>query len=141
LLGEHGIQKDSAAGRQQFEQRMELRRREENDSQEFKPLERGWYLGSQQFRAELLERMESQLKEHHSAGCRLRQRRQFLPAPFKTKGHLDFPQIVTGGVPFRPTTNWNIEVDIDWTDWDTVKTAPIDRVGALQLHWQSSFLY
>jgi len=66
---------------------------------------------------------------------------QFLPPPFKTKGHLDFPQIVTGGVSFRPTTNWNIEVDIDWTDWDTVKTAPIDRVGALQLHWQSSFLY
>jgi putative transposase len=66
LLGEHGIQRDNAAGRERFEQRMERRRAEENDGAEWKPLERGWCLGSEQFRAKLLERMGDQLGEHHS---------------------------------------------------------------------------
>lgn len=65
----------------------------------------------------------------------------FLPPPASTKTHLDFPQMVSGGVSFRPTTNWNFEVDIDWTDWDRVKSAVIDGVGALPLNWQSSFFY
>ena len=71
LLGEHGVPKDTTAGRQEFERRMERRRREESDGSEWKPLERGWCLGSERFRAELLERMERQLGEHHSG--RLRQ--------------------------------------------------------------------
>jgi long-chain fatty acid transport protein len=64
-----------------------------------------------------------------------------LPPPTATTAHLDFPQIVSGGISFRPTTNWNFEVDIDWTDWDRVKSAVIDGVGALTLNWQSSFFY
>jgi putative transposase len=58
LLGEHGIAKDSAAGRQQFERRMELRRRVE-DGEEFAPLQRGWCVGSEEFRQELLEQMNA----------------------------------------------------------------------------------
>jgi putative transposase len=53
LLGEQGIPKDSAAGRKEFERQMERRRWEELES-EFKPVERGWCLGSEAFRAELL---------------------------------------------------------------------------------------
>ena len=64
-----------------------------------------------------------------------------LPAPFDTKAHLDFPMIVAGGVSFRPTPDWNIEVDVDWTEWDRVKTVVIDNVGVLPLYWQSSFFY
>src|SRR5436190_10209924 len=52
LLGEHGIPQDSAAGRQEFEKRLELRRASEHP--EFNGLERGWLLGSEQFRKELL---------------------------------------------------------------------------------------
>ena len=70
LLGEHGIQKDTAAGREQFERRMEQRRAEETDESEWKPLKRGWYLGSEEFKAKLLERMEGQLGEHHSGKLR-----------------------------------------------------------------------
>ena len=72
LLGEHGIQKDSAAGRAHFEQRMEQRRREagDEDSQEWKPLKRGWFLGSEEFKAELLEKMEPHLGPHHSGKLR-----------------------------------------------------------------------
>jgi hypothetical protein len=71
LLGEHGIQKDTAEGRAAFEERMEGRRRERSDESEWKPVERGWCLGSEAFRAKLLERMEPHLGEHHSG--RLRQ--------------------------------------------------------------------
>lgn len=65
----------------------------------------------------------------------------FLPAPIQTTTHLNFPQMVVGGVSFRPTPNWNFEVDVDWTDWDHVKNAVIDNVGTLSLFWQSSFFY
>ena len=53
LLREKGIPKDSAAGRREFERQMEWRRREDLGP-EFKPVERGWCLGSEAFRAELL---------------------------------------------------------------------------------------
>ena len=70
LLAEHGIKADTAAGREEFERRMERRRLEETDGQEWKPLKRGWLLGSEEFRAKLLEAMESRLGEHHSGQLR-----------------------------------------------------------------------
>src|SRR6266478_6190003 len=70
LLGEHGIQKDTAAGREQFERRMEQRRLEETDEREWRPLKRAWFLGSEEFRAKLLEQMEGKLGEHHSGRLR-----------------------------------------------------------------------
>ncbi len=53
LLGEKGMPRDSMAGRQEFERQMERRRREDLEL-EFKPVERGWCLGSEVFREELL---------------------------------------------------------------------------------------
>lgn len=64
-----------------------------------------------------------------------------LPPDTGTKSHLDFPQIVVGGISFRPTTNWNVEFDLDWTDWDRTKSLDIDGFGALPLNWHSSFTY
>jgi putative transposase len=66
LLGEHGLQEDTAAARQKFEQRMEQRRREETDPEALLSLRRGWCLGSSGFRREMLARMEGNLGEHHS---------------------------------------------------------------------------
>ena len=70
LLGEHGIKEDTAAGREEFERQMEKRRMEETDERELKALKRDWFLGSQEFRAKLLERMEPHLGEHHSGRLR-----------------------------------------------------------------------
>jgi putative transposase len=53
LLGEKRIPRDSAAGRAEFERQME-RRRGEDLGAEFKPVERGWCVGSEAFREELL---------------------------------------------------------------------------------------
>src|SRR5258706_9365468 len=64
LLGEHGIPVDSEAGRRQFAAQVELRRRAELE-QEFKPLRRGWCLGSESFRKELLEQISTKRGRWH----------------------------------------------------------------------------
>jgi hypothetical protein len=66
LLGERGIQEDSAAGRQEFKRHREARRLEEAHEEELKPLRWGWCLGSERFRQEMLERMDGKLGENHS---------------------------------------------------------------------------
>jgi putative transposase len=66
LLGEHGIPRDSVAGRREFGRRMELRRLERNDPGQFKAVRRGWCLGDKTFRKELLAQMKEQVREHHS---------------------------------------------------------------------------
>jgi len=71
LLGEQGIQQDTAIGRQEFERRMEARRLEEIEEEDLKTLRRGWCLGSQEFKKELLEKMEGKLGESHSGEQRL----------------------------------------------------------------------
>jgi hypothetical protein len=70
LLGEHGIGEDSPAGWREFEQRMEVRRCETNEGAVLKCFRRGWFPGGEDFRKQLLERMEGQLGEHHSGEMR-----------------------------------------------------------------------
>ncbi|SRR6266404_4813656 len=64
LLGEWGIPKDSAAGRRVFGERMEWRRRD-NSAKEFKAVERGWCLGGEEFRKELLEQVTTRPGASH----------------------------------------------------------------------------
>ncbi|HVM48033.1 MAG TPA: hypothetical protein VMU04_08400 [Candidatus Acidoferrum sp.] len=66
LLGEHGIQQDTPGARQQFEQRMETRRQEETGPEALQALRCGWYLGSDAFKRQLLQRMEGSLGGHHA---------------------------------------------------------------------------
>ena len=57
-----------AAGRawdRAFEVGMEARRQPETDDAEWEPVRRGWCLGGEAFRKEMLERMEGELGEHH----------------------------------------------------------------------------
>ena len=70
LLGEHGIGEDTASGRQEFERRMELRRAAEGDEEALAPIRRGWCFGSEEFRRQMLERMDGQLGEHHAGDLR-----------------------------------------------------------------------
>jgi len=65
LLGEHGIPRDSKEGCREFGRRMELRRRAEDDPKQLKGLQRGWYLGSEAFRKELLAQMAERIGENH----------------------------------------------------------------------------
>ena len=70
LLGEHGIQEDTAVGRQEFERRMEARRLEETDEAQLKVFRRGWCLGSQEFKQQMLAWMEGKLGDNHSGQLR-----------------------------------------------------------------------
>ena len=66
LLGEWSNPKDSAAGRQHFAELMEQRRRLDH-REDFEGMRRGWCLGSEEFRQDLLERMRPSLKRNHTA--------------------------------------------------------------------------
>ena len=64
LLGEYGIPKDSPAGRQQLQRVLEARRGAEEGG-EFKAIRRGWCLGEETFRKELLAQMSERLGAEH----------------------------------------------------------------------------
>lgn len=64
LLGEHGIAKDSPAGRRTLEQRVEARRAAEA-SGEYQPIRRGWCLGADEFRRKLLAQADKKLEREH----------------------------------------------------------------------------
>ncbi|HEV2694003.1 MAG TPA: transposase [Verrucomicrobiae bacterium] len=65
LLGAYHIPKDSPAGRAELENDLERRRAHEDDGN-FKGIRRGWCLGSETFRAELVAAAETLAGEHHS---------------------------------------------------------------------------
>jgi REP element-mobilizing transposase RayT len=64
LLGEYRIPKDSPAWRQELERALEARRGAE-EGEEFKPIRRGWCLGEETFRQELLVQMSGRLGAEH----------------------------------------------------------------------------
>jgi REP element-mobilizing transposase RayT len=70
LLGEHGIAGDTAAGRRDFERRMERRRGEEGDPNQWKGMRRGWCVGSPEFKQALLARLHGELGPGHAGGIR-----------------------------------------------------------------------
>jgi len=67
--------------------------------------------------------------------------------------NLTFPMTAVVGVSYRPTTNWNLEVDADYTDWSSFgKTSiqqktpvpyPLNPSGKIPvtLNWQESWMY
>ncbi len=70
LLGEHGLQADTAEARQELERRIEVSRAAEDDGAQWAPLRRGWCLGSEEFKRQALARMEGQLGEYHPGDLR-----------------------------------------------------------------------
>ena len=71
----------------------------------------------------------------------------FIPqAP--TTARAQFPQVVSGGISWRPTPKWNLEVDVDWRDWSSIQTVTLAGTKSifgfdlpLQLNWQDSWFY
>lgn len=62
---------------------------------------------------------------------------------------LSFPIQAVVGVSYRPTPEWNLEFDAEYTDWDKVQSLTIDQPGAVglpsslpvALDWQSSWFF
>lgn len=68
-----------------------------------------------------------------------------LPASAATSASAQYPQFVVGGVSYRPTENWNLEVDVDWTDWESLNKVVFHGTGfgnvPLVFGYESSFIY
>jgi long-chain fatty acid transport protein len=65
-----------------------------------------------------------------------------LPVPKQNASvRLPLPQVIVGGYSFRPTPQWNLEVNLDWTDWERLNTPVLKQTPAmpLPLNWDSSF--
>jgi long-chain fatty acid transport protein len=57
---------------------------------------------------------------------------------------IEFPARVTAGYSFRPTPNWNLEADVDWTEWEGLDTVTLVQKSGnvyLPFNYRSSFLY
>ena len=64
VLGDLGILKDSTSGRRRYETKMEAQRFEE-EPEAFGKVRRGWCLGSEAFRKEMLEEVAEKATVHH----------------------------------------------------------------------------
>ena len=58
---------------------------------------------------------------------------------------LHFPRFIVAGYSFRPTPAWNLEFDLDWTDWSSLNSPPIHQAKSgnvpVLFEYQSSFIY
>jgi long-chain fatty acid transport protein len=72
----------------------------------------------------------------------------FLGLPFHSQAatlNYHLPQTLAFGYSYRPTEKWNFEVDVDWTDWTSLRTANIVSgpvpAGGLAFNWKPSTMY
>ena len=59
---------------------------------------------------------------------------------------IDFPQTIVGGISFRPTPKWNLEFDLNWTQWSklgtiTINNTPFGAPQPVPLNFRDSFIY
>ena len=55
-----------------------------------------------------------------------------------------FPEVLIVGYSYRPNPDWNLEADIDWTDWSCLKTVVISQPSGpvpLPFNWKASCFY
>ena len=67
----------------------------------------------------------------------------FFPPRYDTSASLAFPQDLVIGISYRPTPKWNLEFNLDWTDWSRLHSLAIQQPGVppVILNWNASFLY
>lgn len=62
-----------------------------------------------------------------------------------TDADLQFPMNLALGVSYRPTSEWNIEAGIDWTDWDAVNVVTLEGTSfgdvPFPFNYESGFMY
>jgi long-chain fatty acid transport protein len=57
---------------------------------------------------------------------------------------INYPGTLRAGYSFRPTPDWNLEVDVEWTDWDRLNTVTLHQPSgavAVPFNYESSFFY
>ena len=55
-----------------------------------------------------------------------------------------FPEVLIVGYSYRPTPQWNFEVNLDWTNWNRLNTVTVSKASgpvSLPFNWQSGMFY
>ncbi len=67
---------------------------------------------------------------------------------FDTEADLTFPESIVFGYSYRPNDQWNIEFNVDWTNWDRVDDLTIEGLppqfepfSSYDLDWESAFIW
>lgn len=67
---------------------------------------------------------------------------------YKTEADLTFPESIVFGYSYRPNEQWNIEFNVDWTNWDRVNDLTIEGLAPdladfsfYDLNWESAFIW
>lgn len=64
---------------------------------------------------------------------------------YDTEADLTFPESIVFGYSYRPNENWNIEFNVDWTNWDRVDDLTIEGLlgpaPSYDLNWESAFIW
>jgi long-chain fatty acid transport protein len=65
-----------------------------------------------------------------------------------TTANATLPNIVSGGISYRPSEKWNLEFDVDYINWDTLNSIGLNGTDkifgknlALNLNWKDSWQY
>ncbi len=72
-----------------------------------------------------------------------------LPAPLPSgsqnaKADFPIPEFLIVGYSYRPTPNWNFEINLDWTRWSRLGNVTLEYPtgpGQLRFNWESSIMY
>jgi long-chain fatty acid transport protein len=55
-----------------------------------------------------------------------------------------FPEVLIVGWSYRPTSQWNIEANLDWTNWNRLNTVTVNKASGntpLPFNWESGCFY
>lgn len=67
-----------------------------------------------------------------------------FPGQETGKGRLPIPEYLTVGYSYRPTEQWNLEANIDWTRWSRLDNITLETPSfatEIPFNWKSSFMY
>ena len=96
-----------------------------------------------------------QPSEKHSFGAVYRSKTDFtlegkveaFPYAPQNNGQIDFttPATFAVGYSYRPNKQWNIEVNVEWVNWDELGTLTLEQDGApgtpIPFEWDDSYVY
>ena len=92
------------------------------------------------------ERHQLGLSYQHRTKVKLKGTSSTIPliASETASATFEFPEVLIVGWSWRPTPEWNLEVNLDWTNWDRLKTVVINKPSGatpLAFNWESGLFY
>jgi long-chain fatty acid transport protein len=92
------------------------------------------------------ERHQLGLSYSHRTKVKLKGTSQTIPlvANETASATFEFPEVLIVGWSYRPTPEWNLEINLDWTNWDRLKTVVVNKPSGatpLPFNWESGLFY